>query len=424
MADLAHDTLGPNIIAACFVTWTVALIFVLLRFWTRARIVHALGMADWFIALSLLAAGGMCISNVIQVKYGMGKHVWDFDFPNGFSPMMEAWWFSLLLYVVSLSLTKTSICLLYLTIFTFEWARRASYAVLTVVVITSLWAVATTLTYCIPLQATWDPTVVASFCQGQDAWWANTGIIIVTDLMIFILPIPFILPLKLPRRQKLVVVGIFAIGFFVCIVSLVRLVILVGVKNSTNPDFTYTPATLTYLTVLEVHTAIVVACAMTLKPLVTRFFPRLFAPGYTGQSSTAGGGAGVRGGGGSSSPNRAAERSAASSEPPLTIGSRPSRLKPLPGQEESGLGGITMGDGDVKTGHGVVPGDVEQAAGYGRGEREMGEKEEVERSAGGAAPDGEMRSVHGTGAGPWMKSDAWSERTEDLGREATARSVG
>jgi hypothetical protein len=31
--------------------------------------------------------------------------------------------------------------------------------------------------------------------------------------MIFILPIPIVLPLKLPRRQKLVVVGIFTIGF-------------------------------------------------------------------------------------------------------------------------------------------------------------------------------------------------------------------
>jgi hypothetical protein len=31
--------------------------------------------------------------------------------------------------------------------------------------------------------------------------------------MIFLLPIPFILPLKLPRRQKIVVVGIFAVGF-------------------------------------------------------------------------------------------------------------------------------------------------------------------------------------------------------------------
>lgn len=36
---------------------------------------------------------------------------------------------------------------------------------------------------------------------------------IITDLIIFILPIPIVGPLNLPRRQKIVVVGIFALGF-------------------------------------------------------------------------------------------------------------------------------------------------------------------------------------------------------------------
>jgi hypothetical protein len=147
----------------------------------------------------------------------------------------QAWWVSLLCYVLTLSLTKVSICLLYLTIFTFEWARRACYAVLAIVIITNLWAIAVTFTYCIPLEATWDPTVKASFCQNQETWWGNSGLasllprpslsfsvltstrttslIIATDLLIFLLPIPFVLPLKLPRRQKVIVVGVFAVGF-------------------------------------------------------------------------------------------------------------------------------------------------------------------------------------------------------------------
>ncbi|KAK4041588.1 hypothetical protein C8A01DRAFT_34313 [Parachaetomium inaequale] len=294
MADLDHGDLGPNILASAFVMWTIALVFVLLRFWTRARIVHALGPADWCIALSLIASLGMCISYVEEVRRGMGKHIWDIDMRN-FTPMMEAWWFALLCYVLSLALTKVSICLLYLTIFTFEWARRASYFVLAVVVITNLWGTAATLTYCIPLQATWDPAVIASFCQSQDAWWANTGLVIATDLMIFILPIPIVLPLKLPRRQKFVVVGIFTIGFFVCLVSLIRLIILIDVKRIADIDFTYTSTTLTCLTVLEVHTAIVVACAMTLKPLVSRFFPRLLDPRSSGRKLVYGTSPWVRG---------------------------------------------------------------------------------------------------------------------------------
>jgi hypothetical protein len=180
----------------------------------------------------------------------MGIHLYDIDLPVDYSPLMEvrvvlhggdissigltldiqAWWFSLLFYVLSLAITKVSICLLYLTIFTLPWARRACYLVLAIVVLTSLFSVAATLTDCIPLQAVWDPTVTPSFCQPQDTWWANTGYgspcvrlpsaltmspscVIATDWMIFILPIPMVLPLKLPTRQKLIVVGVFAVGF-------------------------------------------------------------------------------------------------------------------------------------------------------------------------------------------------------------------
>lgn len=54
MADLDHGDLGPNMLAASFTTWGIALIFVILRFWTRATIVRKLGFSDYFIALSLV----------------------------------------------------------------------------------------------------------------------------------------------------------------------------------------------------------------------------------------------------------------------------------------------------------------------------------------------------------------------------------
>ncbi len=93
------------------------------------------------------------------------------------TPPPQAWWFALIFYIITLALTKISILLLYLTIFTFQWTRRACWIVLAIVIITNLWATATTLTYCIPLQATWDYRVKARFCQSQEAWWANTGFV-------------------------------------------------------------------------------------------------------------------------------------------------------------------------------------------------------------------------------------------------------
>jgi hypothetical protein len=58
------------------------------------------------------------------------------------------------------------------------------------------------------------------------------------------------------------------------------------------------------------------------------------------------------------------------------------------------------------------------------GKGEVEGKEELAVSAGekSTIARGEAELVYGTS--PWARGDAASERTEDLGREATARSIG
>ncbi|KAL1843194.1 hypothetical protein VTJ49DRAFT_2745 [Mycothermus thermophilus] len=443
VADLDHGDLGPNILAAAAITWTIALVFVLLRFYTRLRLVRGLGLTDWTLLLSLLAAGGHCVTLVIQVNHGMGKHVWDVD-PNNFLVMMQAWWFALLTYVLTLSLTKVSICLLYLTIFTFEWAQRASWVVLFIVVASNLTAFVSTLTYCLPLEAAWNPAVEPWFCHSDEMWWANAALAIVTDFLIFILPMPFLAPLKLPRRQKVIVVGVFAIGFFVCIVSLIRLAILIRVKQTIDPDFTYSPTTLTYWTLIEFHTAIVVACTMTLKPLVAKFFPNLIEPrGSDGNGPAGAGGDSKDDGSGS-----------IGSDPPLTIGSRPSRpLQARDGHDERQLGMEEVMYGDEESGlaQGGVNGN-ERVRGYSgfdfdfsggnRNSHAIARNDDRNRRlevggngdgtngktgfGPGLMPSTENNITSSSIAPPWPAvGDGASERTDpDLGRVATVRSIG
>lgn len=56
MADLDHDDKGPRLIACAAVTWTIALVSLVLRFYTRIKLVNRFGLSDWFILLSLVAA--------------------------------------------------------------------------------------------------------------------------------------------------------------------------------------------------------------------------------------------------------------------------------------------------------------------------------------------------------------------------------
>src|SRR4051812_46574421 len=102
---------------------------------------------------------------------------------------------------------------------------------------------------------------------------------------------------------------------------------LVQEKGTPDPDFTYNGTNLTYWTVIEVNTAIVVACIMTLKPLVSKVLPGLL-----------------------DSHGPSTETSIISSDPPLTIGSKPSRNPLSPARPDSWMEGHEIHLGDLETG--------------------------------------------------------------------------
>lgn len=113
-------------------------------------------------------------------------------------------------------MTKISILLLYRRIFTYSWAKLASQIVLFIVVIIGLWTVATVCTACVPLQAFWRWELALegkAYCHPLNLWWVNTGLHIAAEVLIVLLPLPVLLRLRLPRRQKYALVGVFTLGF-------------------------------------------------------------------------------------------------------------------------------------------------------------------------------------------------------------------
>ncbi|KAG7293641.1 hypothetical protein NEMBOFW57_003695 [Staphylotrichum longicolle] len=159
-------------------------------------------------------------------------------------------WYGILFYLLSLAFSKIAILLLYIHLFTFKWARLAGQILFGVVVVTHLYMALVTFTACIPLQSYWDFTLEKKYCQPQSVWWSNTGL------------------------------------HMVCFISILRLMQLL--RSQTDPDFTYAAAPLSYLTAVEINGAIVCACVMTLKPLLSKFWPRFLGLGYYSSRSRSG----------------------------------------------------------------------------------------------------------------------------------------
>jgi hypothetical protein len=106
-----------------------------------------------------------------------------------------------------------SFLFLYLTIFTYTWSNLACRILLALVILAAIWTITVTATACIPLQAFWDLSIQGAYCHKTDMWWVNTGFHVVTDFAIFLVPLPQIGTMRIPKKQKIILIILFSLGF-------------------------------------------------------------------------------------------------------------------------------------------------------------------------------------------------------------------
>ncbi|KAM6514584.1 hypothetical protein FSOLCH5_008822 [Fusarium solani] len=123
---------------------------------------------------------------------------------------------------------------------------------------------------CQPIHGFWDKTVDAKCIPNQPQWYINAAGNIATDVMVFLLPIPAIRSLRLPRTQKFILAGIFSLGFFTVILSAIRIEYLEEFE-----DFTWKHVESNLWSMAELTSALICACLPTLRPFVVRYFPGL-----------------------------------------------------------------------------------------------------------------------------------------------------
>lgn len=86
---------------------------------------------------------------------------------------------------------------------------------------------------CVPVVRRWNKAIHGT-CVDADSYAALN---IASDIIIFILPVPLIIRLQIPTRQKVALALIFSLGAFLCITLIVRMTPLD--TTSKTPDATY-----------------------------------------------------------------------------------------------------------------------------------------------------------------------------------------
>ncbi|PMD32586.1 hypothetical protein L207DRAFT_639887 [Hyaloscypha variabilis F] len=259
-----------TILAILLVGGTLSTTVVVLRLITRFYIIRTAGLDDYFIGVAQILAIGAGVVIGMEAKYGMGKHVWVVP-PEDLVPYFKSLYASILVYNGALTVVKISILLQYRRIFTTPGMQRATKIGLLIICAWGVTVILMLSMICVPIVKFWDQPHPGHCLPLLPAYYAPACINIVTDFGTWILPLPIIKSLQLPRRQRFMLMFIFGLGFFTCIISLVRLSALKTATGLSDPTWNNTDAaTWSYL---ELSIAILAACLPTLRPLAIKFVP-------------------------------------------------------------------------------------------------------------------------------------------------------
>lgn len=224
---------------------------------------------------------------------GLGRH--ESDVPDSWqSALKKSQYAFSVLYNPALMAEKTSILVFYLSLSktnrTFRWATIAT---LFLVNAAGLALTIVTIVQCSPVDAAFEyPSTTSAHCTDiVTIYLSSAPANIITDLAILFLPMPILTSMRLPRKQKTILIITFGFGIFVAVVDIVRIAYLQaastyrlnqitqnieqGVKAEDATDFSWYASFSFMWSAIEVNVGIMCACVPALKPLVSRYVPHM-----------------------------------------------------------------------------------------------------------------------------------------------------
>ncbi|KAM6477054.1 hypothetical protein HDV62DRAFT_383830 [Trichoderma sp. SZMC 28011] len=248
-------------------------IAVVLRIVARSRLKNfSLDLSDWLIILAcIVAVAYQGLAVACAVVGGVGYHTTEVVAMGGqdsFTLLMKLVTVIVVFWSLSLGLTKMSILALYTKIFSVPSFILLSQACAVFVMIWAMVLFIGAFVICTPVQFNWDKFSTVGTCGDIRMLWAITGgLNIFSDLVIMLLPMPYLYSLSLQLYKKIGLMVTFGIGLAVCIVSAVRLAEITSINMD---DFPYSGGIALAFSALEPCLLVTAACIPLLRPLVSR----------------------------------------------------------------------------------------------------------------------------------------------------------
>ncbi|GME34558.1 Integral membrane protein [Neofusicoccum parvum] len=287
---VATESRTGSIITGNLIPQFVASTFVIARIISKAWIRRVWGHDDTMLCIAWTTSIALTILSCVQTMYGAGIHVDELPI-SALEANRKVQYASLLLYNLTLALTKITICLFYLNIFADPLNRRLTIAALIFILSYTIPLECVSIFQCNPIAANWDKQLAATCIPMMPHFWVSAACNMAADAWLVVQVIPNILPLQIPRRQKAVLLAVVSLGWLVIVASVIRVVRIQLVND--HRDFTWASYDVTIWSAVEVDVGLVCVAAPSTKPLFKKIAPE-FLRSLTAEPGDADGGGATR----------------------------------------------------------------------------------------------------------------------------------
>ncbi|KAL1967165.1 hypothetical protein VTN77DRAFT_3456 [Rasamsonia byssochlamydoides] len=269
-----NDDISQTVIRPVVALLVLSITAVSLRITSRVISGQPLKWDDFFAVLAAVFACGTGALSIVSCHYGLGKHIWA---PSvNLKAVVQILWAYEFFYGAVIPTVKMSLIMFYHRLFP---VRKVTLALRFCAFLVLGWYVSVqivVIAQCKPYNYFWEQYINPEFkgsCVNFYAFFvSNASLSVLTDFMVLLIPIPMVLNLQMPLTQRLIVCGIFMLGGFVCIAGIVRIHFLTLMFKS--PDLTWNMAQSFVWSCVEPCIGIVCGCLPTLRPVISRCFPR------------------------------------------------------------------------------------------------------------------------------------------------------
>ncbi|KAF2856275.1 hypothetical protein T440DRAFT_104161 [Plenodomus tracheiphilus IPT5] len=247
----------------------IAMIVVFLRMWIRISWLKKSWWDDYLMIVAMVFSIGTTVLVILATQlYGWDKHVWDLTVPE-LETGRKASIAGQTLFVLASSTVKMSILVSYFRIAPEKslfrklvWGTFALVFAAFVVFLVALWV------QCIPITSYWTFTADHRDCIAEGPpLVVQSTLNVVTDFMIYALPIPTLFSLSLPWSQRIGLIVLFSVGGVIVVASSFRAYWVHYTLYETY-DATWQGYQIWVWTAVETNVGVICGCIPALKPLL------------------------------------------------------------------------------------------------------------------------------------------------------------